>query len=306
MSNLHEEIEPETVETWPSDRTLSEISLGCGCLSLIGVGAPVVTDSQIVMWGFIIAGCIGLVAVIALRIVRYLAMRQWRLPISLVLRTWRWTLASLIVAVLAIGIAAYFQGMSHFAAGTSAKDIAEEVSKLIADSGRNSRTPVMPANPANPGPPASPVSPAPSPNTIMQSSEGKALFICAVPPPPDAFQFFQKYQEYKSGVEAMGEVLDIKMSTSIINNGVRLTIEAISDEGKESMWRMTGIFAPKMTIEVRRVGQNEIVSFTVDRPGIPQSMLLNIPLRGSKDDIQKFERAVEQIVGAPPGVCHVF
>jgi hypothetical protein len=284
---------------WPSDRVLSEVSFGCGCLSLVGVGAPFVTDSKlVVVWGFIAVGCIGLAAVIALRIVRYL--RQGRPPISLVIGTWRWTLASLIVAVLAIGVATYFQRLT--ASPPSAKEIAEEVSKLIEKLPHNSQA-QAPAVPANPNPPSVPEY---SPNRIMQSSEGKALLTCAIRPPADAFEFFHQYQDYKSGVEAMGEVLDIRMSTSIINNGVRLTIEAISDEAKARMWRFTGTLTPKMTIEVRRVGQNEIVSFTADRPGIPQSMLLNMPLRGTKEEIAKLERSVEQIVGAPAGVCHLF
>ena len=164
----------------------------------------------------------------------------------------------------------------------------------------------MPVNPS-PAAPTTPAAPEYSPNRIMQSSEGKVLLTCAIPPPPtDAFEFARQYQDYKSGVEALGDALDVKMTTSIINGGIRLTVEAISEEGKARMWRMTGTLTPKMAIEVRRVGQNEIVSFTADRPGVPQSMMLNMPLRGSKEDMEKFERSMEQIIGAPSGVCHVF
>jgi hypothetical protein len=195
--------------------------------------------------------------------------------------------------------------MYRFAASrTSARYIAEELSKLMTDSGRNPHTPMMPANPA---PATTPTAPDYSPNRIMQSSEGKVLLTCAIPPPPtDAFEFARQYQDYKSGVEALGDALDIKMTTSIINGGIRLTIEAISEEGKERIWRMTGTITPKMAIDVRRVGPNEIVSFTAERPGVPQSMMLNMPLRGSKEDMEKFERTMEQIIGAPSGVCHVF
>jgi hypothetical protein len=82
---------------WPSDRALSEISLGCGCLSLIGVGAPVVTDSKLVMWGFIVVGTVGLAMVIVLRIARYFQNKKKQSLISLLLGAWRSTLVAAIV-----------------------------------------------------------------------------------------------------------------------------------------------------------------------------------------------------------------
>jgi hypothetical protein len=99
----------DKVEPWPSDRFLSEISLGCGCLSLIGVGAPVVTDSKIVMWAFIVVGCAGLAAVIALQAIRYLRARSGQPLISLVIGKWRWTIVATTIAAIAAATAFWLQ-----------------------------------------------------------------------------------------------------------------------------------------------------------------------------------------------------
>jgi hypothetical protein len=207
--------------------------------------------------------------------------------------------ASFLVFMLA-GVGWY--ETAHYSEPPSAKDIAQEVSKLITSSSPNKPAPAMPANPATGNSPV----PDYSPNRVLQSSEGKLLFSCAIPPPENSASFPRQYNDYKSGMGALGEALDIKMSTSIINNGVRLDIEAISQEGKERIWRSTGTLITKIAIEVRRVGQNEIVSLTAERPPFPQSMLLMMPIQPSKDDIEKNERGIEKIIGAPSGVCHIF
>ena len=107
-------VPPAQIDVWPSDRTLSEISLACGCISLIGVGAPVLTDSKLAMWAFIAIGCAGLAAVTVLRIIRYLRMRQRRPPVSILLKTWLVTLASLIVVAMALLISPYIHTKSLF------------------------------------------------------------------------------------------------------------------------------------------------------------------------------------------------
>jgi len=101
--------DPNPAEPWPSDRSLSEISLGCGFLSLVGVGVPVVTDSKVVMWAFIAVGCFGLAAVIGLRITRPLEARNGQSISSVMIGKWRWTLVAAVLAVIAITTASWLQ-----------------------------------------------------------------------------------------------------------------------------------------------------------------------------------------------------
>jgi hypothetical protein len=55
-----------------------------------------------------------------------------------------------------------------------------------------------------------------------------------------AAQFPRQLQDYKIALEAWGEALSLDTSISGIKGGVRITVEAKSDEGKLRIWRSTG------------------------------------------------------------------
>jgi hypothetical protein len=186
----------------------------------------------------------------------------------------------------------------------SSASFVQYLSRLVAAAPPNSLPPVT-----APAPPSASPSNF-SPNT-WQSSEGKALLSCNVPPPPvpTIQQYQYQYQVYQNEMGGIGDALGINISVSQIRDGVRIDFEAVSDEGKERLWRTTGTNVTKFSLESRRVAQAVIVAFMADRPGITPAMqlqLLNTPIRSTKEDSDKFERSIEKMLGFSPGVCHLF
>jgi hypothetical protein len=195
------------------------------------------------------------------------------------------------LAVMLIGVGWY--ETHHYEKPPSAADVAREITRLITPS---SNLPVAPAK----SPPPPEVYSGP-----IQSTLGKILFSCAVPPPDDAVaaQFPRQLQDYKIALEAWGEALSLDTSISGIKGGVRITVEAKSDEGKLRIWRSTGTTIRKASIDVRRVGQIELVSYVVEFPDYFKPML-SAPLQIDWDIIT-LTRAIERMISAPWGVCHV-
>jgi hypothetical protein len=211
---------------------------------------------------------------------------------------WKAGISAVVLSILAIiGGAPILEDFRKQHPGTTETvgSISQDASKMAgAPPGNSSTTPSIPPW----------TIPELDPNTLM-SSEGKALFRCEIPP-SDPFQFPSQYQNYKNGLEALGDALGYDISISIIPSGIRIVYAASSDEGKLRMWRATGTTITKATLEVRRVGQTEVLSFIPDRPSAPPGMMIRIPLHGTKEDFERFERSMERLIGAPSGVCHLF
>jgi hypothetical protein len=173
---------------------------------------------------------------------------------------------------------------------SSMTNIAEETSKLIPDSQTSSIS-------------TAPV--AELDRNTLQSSEEKAVLRCDVPPPSDPTQFPRQYQESKEGLGAYGDALGLDISLSTIRGGVRIVYAASSDEGKLRLWRATGTTITKFTLEVRRVGQYELLTFVPERNDVAPEVARRIPIQGPNELLHKFEQTMESLISAPSGACHL-
>jgi len=148
-----------------------------------------------------------------------------------------------------------------------------------------------------------------------QSTLGKALLYCDIPPPEtkDSDQarvmaeFLKQFNVTKARTEGWGQALGLDIQTNLITDGIRMEVEAKTNEGKQRMWTLSGTTVTKFTLEIRRVGPVEIVSFIVDYPNVPKdSPMLLMPLTGTKEQEEEFTANIENVLGAPRGSCHLF
>lgn len=144
------------------------------------------------------------------------------------------------------------------------------------------------------------------PNGVMISTEGKGVLRCDVPPTsaPTVEEFARQFEIFKNQNAGLGDTLGIDINVSAIRDGFRVDYEAKTEEGKDLLWRETGAPVSKFAFEFRRVGQSILVTFTVDRPWMPQWLMRLRPF-GTKEQFVRFERGVEKMFGFPVNSCHV-
>ena len=93
------------------------------------------------------------------------------------------------------------------------------------------------------------------------------IFACDVPPPdPELAATFQQQLEiYKQNLEVSGDATSMSITLTNIRGGVRIVAEATTPEARR---RMLDSPSSRLTIEIRRVFQQLIVTVFVDLPEI--------------------------------------
>jgi hypothetical protein len=125
-----------------------------------------------------------------------------------------------------------------------------------------------------------------------------------VPPGKTVEQSLAELNEFKQKLDIMGDALGLSFSMITIRGGVRLDIEVVSDEAKQRLGPLSSLGVTKLTMEVRRIGQVEIVSVFVKMP--PQMAFYGwIPPNPKAPDTIAMVHRIEDFLGARHGICHI-
>jgi hypothetical protein len=146
-------------------------------------------------------------------------------------------------------------------------------------------------------------SPAPSPNPPqLLSRMDRFIFACDVPPPDaeTAAQLPQKKEQFKQTWDVLGDAIGMSVDVTDIRGGVRMIFDATTPEARR---RLITSYVSKLTIEVRRVGEIEIVTASVDLPEIVRFLSFMAPVQ--PQDTANSQSKIEKLIGAPEGGCHL-
>ena len=127
------------------------------------------------------------------------------------------------LAVMLAGVG-WFETV-HYTEPPSAKEIAQEVSKLIAP------LPLAPQTTATPS------QPEPKIDGPLISTIGKTFFRCPLPLMPTDRTAEQISSDLKERIQAARDAFGVSMQVSELENGRKLTMEPITQEAKSCGWR---------------------------------------------------------------------
>jgi hypothetical protein len=145
------------------------------------------------------------------------------------------------------------------------------------------------------------------PPSSLASRSDKFIFACDIPRDPK--QTPEKYAEQKAELQkelkVWGDVIGFAVTTSDIEGGFRIIIEAETQEAKNRMVS-AGIWpaVTKVFIDVRRIGQRVIVSAYADLPKGMEFFSM-IPPDPTLPQVVTAEKQIAQFLGANDGACHL-
>lgn len=153
-------------------------------------------------------------------------------------------------------------------------------------------------------PPTMPIaspSPLPGPSKLLSRMD-RFIFACDVPPPSEeqATKLPQEMNRFKNNIELWGDAIGVTYDVVEIRGGIKIVAEATAPEAKR---RLLGTPANKVTIEIRRIGQQELVTVFVDLPDILRFLSFMAPTSAREYD--EAQRSIERLIGAPAGGCQL-
>ena len=144
----------------------------------------------------------------------------------------------------------------------------------------------------------------PVPKSQLLSRMDRYIFACDVPPPDEkmAAKFPQAKEEMKRNFEILGDATGMSLTVTDIRGGLRLDAEANTEEAKRRLFTAGTGGLSKLAIEVRRYGQQEIVTVAADMPDYFRLFSLMTPEPSSQDTVS-IQRKIEHFVGVAEGKC---
>jgi hypothetical protein len=143
----------------------------------------------------------------------------------------------------------------------------------------------------------------PTPEGPTMSRLDHFILRCYMPAPQKTVnQTLADLSDYKQKLDVLGDALGVKYTMVTINSGVRLEVEAVTEEAKQRFRPLGG--ATKMTIEIRRIDQFEIVSAFVNLPS-KFAFCGWIPPNPEAPDTINTIKAIENFLGVSHGTCQL-
>jgi hypothetical protein len=93
----------------------------------------------------------------------------------------------------------------------------------------------------------------------------------------------------------------MSFTLSEIRGGIKIVAEANTAEARR---RLLGSFVSKLTVEIRRVGQQEIVTVFIDLPELLRFWSFMSP-DPSAPEMTEIQGKMEKLIGATAGKCHL-
>lgn len=145
------------------------------------------------------------------------------------------------------------------------------------------------------------------PSAPIASRLDHFILTCDVPPPPPSktpLDSLWELRDYKEKLDIMGDAMGVAFTMVTIRGGIRLEGEAVTEEAKQRLLPLSSVGVTKFALEVRRVGQVEIISMIVKMP--PQLAFYGwIPPNPLAPDTISVVHWLENFLGARRGACHV-
>src|SRR5262249_32060318 len=152
------------------------------------------------------------------------------------------------------------------------------------------------------------VSTGPFYSAWFHSTFNKFIFSCAVPsaPPEEMWKYWPQREAYRRYFKTWGEVVGVDMTLSdIADGGLRLDVEAKTDEAKTTMWKKGFLGINHLAIEIRRLTDADItVTVLMEFPNSLKRALLAKPDPNSEDTTQ-MRMTIEHVFGIPAGKCRL-
>jgi hypothetical protein len=174
----------------------------------------------------------------------------------------------------------------HYVEPPSAKDIAQEVSKLIGPLPEVAQKTVKPeSEPKIDGP--------------LISTVGKTYFRCPLPPVPTDRTREQILSDMKERIQAARDTFGVSLQVNDLPNGRQIIMEPITEEAK---FLMSG--ARRWTLEVRKSGPDLLITSILDFVE-PLSMLGKLRVDPKSDQTMLEHRYIEEMLHIPSGKCQM-
>jgi hypothetical protein len=174
----------------------------------------------------------------------------------------------------------------HYIEPPSAKDIAQEVSKLIAPLPQTPQTITKSdAEPRIDGP--------------LLSTIGKTFFRCPLPPVPTDRTREQILSDMKERIQAARETFGVTLKVNELSNGRQIIMEPITDEAKV---QMSG--ATRWILEMRKSGPDLLITSILE---LPESLSMLGKLRMDPKSAQTMleHKYIEEMFHLPSGQCQM-
>ena len=174
----------------------------------------------------------------------------------------------------------------HYVEPPSARDIAQEVSKLIAPLPQIAQTMTKSdAEPRIDGP--------------LISTIGKTFFRCPLPPVPTDRTREQILSDMKERIQAARETFGVALRVNELSNGRQIIMEPITDEAKS---QMSG--ATRWILEMRKSGPDLLITSILE---LPESLGMLGKLRMDPKSAQTTleHRYIEEMFHLPSGQCQM-
>lgn len=137
----------------------------------------------------------------------------------------------------------------------------------------------------------------------LLSRMDRYIFASDVPPPDAemAAKFPQQKEFSKQNLEVFGDAIGMSVAVTDIHGGIKIVIEANTPEARRLL---LGSYTSKLTIEIRRVFQQEIVTMFVDLPEILRFLSFMAP-EPSAAELIEVQRKIKKMIGAAEGKCQL-
>jgi hypothetical protein len=106
---------------------------------------------------------------------------------------------------------------------------------------------------------------------------------------------------FKQNSEVWGDAIGMSFTFTAIRGGIRMAVEANTPEARRRLFSSS---VSKLTVEIRRVGQQEIVTMLIDLPEILRFWSFMTP-EPSAAELIEVQRKIEKLVGAAEGKCRL-
>jgi len=161
-----------------------------------------------------------------------------------------------------------------------------------------------------PAPP--PADPNPMPSHLLyegpfQSTYGKVLIQCYSPPVGVATmsEYIQQKEYIRQNMKAWGEAIGFDFTVKDVTNGIRIELEATTDEAQRRLWIAAKVPVTKIWMELRRVDRWIVVSYVVDWPkGFDFFKVVRVD--PDSQDMIDVRKRIEFILSLPEGKCKIF
>jgi hypothetical protein len=149
--------------------------------------------------------------------------------------------------------------------------------------------------------PAATATAAPAPTLPLRSIMGDVIYACEVPPPSGAglgtTLFAQQLDYFSKNLKLYGDSIGAKFSVSPIDGGIRIDVDALTDGPRAPI---TGPFH-KGVIEIRRVGNFEMVNIKIEMPDI----LKLLPVNPEMPEIVTWTNNITHLLSIKDGACRL-